>query len=350
MKKRRISLLLMLCAAVLCGCVKQSPIPYDIYEGTILTQQGVFIDTESNTLLLGEDAILEFNGTQLSIGGTEFDLNGVRDGDKLYYHTDTQKIYPFDAHQSVYLGIYRKPCFLSQLNMEPSLLFIDGRSAAEFAGLQDMTVACLGDSMTSGSSDTPGYPEFLSSYLGTSSVTSYGASGSCIVADSSDIDSEDDSYISRYSGMDESVDLVLVLGGINDWGYGNALGTPTDNSQDTFFGAVRMLCQGLKEKYPQATIYFFSSPESNPASKKALYLEGTQWEGNTEGYNSIGLRLSDYAQAMQTVCAEEGIPFYSLTEVLSWEIFDGETEYSAVEKTVMVAEAIADHILDNYSA
>lgn len=342
MKKRLTSVMsLMLCVAILLlGCVKHPAVPYEVYEGTIHTQQGVFIDTETNILRFSEDAVLEYGSTQLPIGGMEFELSGVNDGDKLYYHTDAQKIYPFDAHQSVYLGTYRIPCFLTELNMDSPLLYVDERNAAELVGLKDKTVACLGDSMTSGYSSTPGYPEFLPLLLGTENVLSYGQSGSCIAQDS--LGSYLNDYYTRAMTEMEDADIVIVLGGINDWSYGRDL-------ENEFQPAMKKLCAGLKEKYPNAQIYVFSSPESNPAEDPAKDLDGTPWEGNTEGYNCVGKLLTDYANVMQTVCEEEGVHFYSLTEALCWEVFDGEIDYSSAQKSAMVAELISEYILKNYN-
>lgn len=339
---------IVLCLSIfLCGCVKHAAIPYEVYEGTIHTQQGVFIDTETNILRFSEDAVLEYGSTQLPIGGMEFELSGVQDGDKLYYHPDSQRIYPFDSHQSICLGTYRQPVFLSELNMDSSVLYVDQRDAATLAGLKEITVACLGDSMTCGPDKYPGYIEFLPQLLGVSKVIDYGLSRSCIALDPDT--SPNTEYCIRYAEMDENADMIFVLGCVNDWYYNRELGQPSDTSPVSFYGAMRTLCVGLKEKYPNAQIYMFSSPESNPENFHAMDMDGSPWEGNTEGFNRIGKQLADYAQAMQTVCQEEDIFFYSLTEELPWELFDGEDEPTVTQKCAMIAELISEYILNNYN-
>lgn len=79
-----------------------------------------------------------------------------------------------------------------------------------------------------------------------------------------------------------------------------------------------LLGKGLKAKYPDAKIIFFSSPQNKYIDRPASDLAGTQWEGNTDGYNRKGLLLQDYVRAMETVCARYDVPFCSLTEAFPW--------------------------------
>lgn len=50
--------------------------------------------------------------------------------------------------------------------------------------------------------------------------------------------------------MDESADAVVVFGGTNDYGHGEApLGVPSDHEPDTFYGACHYLMSHLQAKY-----------------------------------------------------------------------------------------------------
>lgn len=61
------------------------------------------------------------------------------------------------------------------------------------------------------------------------------------------------SFLQRYPQMPDGMDIVVVFGGTNDFGIGNApMGTPSDQDPYTFCGAVNLLFEGLKRKYPQA--------------------------------------------------------------------------------------------------
>lgn len=65
------------------------------------------------------------------------------------------------------------------------------------------------------------------------------------------------SFVKRYLDMDEKADIVIVFGGTNDFGIGNApLGNSQDDTPETFYGAVNLLMKGLKNKYPKAIIIF----------------------------------------------------------------------------------------------
>ena len=66
-------------------------------------------------------------------------------------------------------------------------------------------------------------------------------------------DSED--FCSRFCKMEQDADVVVVFGGTNDYGHGEApIGLTTDRTGDTYYGACHELIRGLIEKYPSATI------------------------------------------------------------------------------------------------
>ncbi len=59
----------------------------------------------------------------------------------------------------------------------------------------------------------------------------------------------------RAREMDKDADMVVVFGGTNDFGHGDApLGQFTDRTPDTFYGACHTLFTYLIETYPEATI------------------------------------------------------------------------------------------------
>lgn len=63
------------------------------------------------------------------------------------------------------------------------------------------------------------------------------------------------SFLQRYPDMPEGMDIVIVFGGTNDFGIGNApMGDAGDEIPETFCGAVNLLMRGLKEKYPMSVI------------------------------------------------------------------------------------------------
>lgn len=53
--------------------------------------------------------------------------------------------------------------------------------------------------------------------------------------------------------MKKDADVIVVFGGTNDYGHGDApLGASTDTEPDTFYGAVNYLMENLELEYPNA--------------------------------------------------------------------------------------------------
>lgn len=66
-------------------------------------------------------------------------------------------------------------------------------------------------------------------------------------------------FCSRVDEMDPDADLVVVFGGTNDFGHGDApIGCFEDRTPDTFYGACHYLMTHLLERYPQATVVFMT--------------------------------------------------------------------------------------------
>ena len=62
-------------------------------------------------------------------------------------------------------------------------------------------------------------------------------------------------FIGRVPEMDADADAVVVFGGTNDYGHGDAvMGTMDDRTPYTFYGALHTLYTALIEKYPGALI------------------------------------------------------------------------------------------------
>lgn len=55
-------------------------------------------------------------------------------------------------------------------------------------------------------------------------------------------------------------DVIMVLIGINDWGYSKPLTSEDENSTYCFIGAYRTMLKKLKNNYPEAEIWCFTLP------------------------------------------------------------------------------------------
>lgn len=67
------------------------------------------------------------------------------------------------------------------------------------------------------------------------------------------------SFVKRFPGMEDNADIVVVFGGTNDFGSGNApVGTENDDTDSTFCGGLNILMKGLCKKYPLSMIIFIT--------------------------------------------------------------------------------------------
>lgn len=132
----------------------------------------------------------------------------------------------------------------------------------------------LGDSITEGHGTSGAehiYVSLMKQRLGLSDVVNYGIGGTRIAKQQipSAVARHDLDFVSRADEMDEDADLVVVFGGTNDFGHGDApFGKLSDRTADTFCGACHVLFEKLMNKYPQAQIVVMTplhrSNEDNP--------------------------------------------------------------------------------------
>lgn len=113
-------------------------------------------------------------------------------------------------------------------------------------------------------------------------------------------------FASRVEDMIPDADAVVVFGGTNDFGHGDApMGTLTDRTEQSFCGAFRLLLEKLILRYPQAQIVVMTP----------LHRDGE----NQLGANEIGLRreipLEGYVDAIIAISGYYGIPVLDLYRV-----------------------------------
>lgn len=120
----------------------------------------------------------------------------------------------------------------------------------------------LGDSITEGvgtSAPDKRYVDLIAAKTG-ALCRNYGISGTRIARQQRptvDNPSFDLDFCMRAEQMDPDADAVIVFGGTNDFGHGDApFGTPDDRTRDTFCGALHVLCRTLLERFPRSEIVF----------------------------------------------------------------------------------------------
>lgn len=120
--------------------------------------------------------------------------------------------------------------------------------------LKDKTINFLGDSITEGWGTTPGtiYHEILAKECGLKAANNFGVGGTRIARqqDPSDCPEYAEYFQLRAEKMPAEADAVVVFGGTNDYGHGDApLGEFADRTPDTFYGALHSLYTFLINKY-----------------------------------------------------------------------------------------------------
>ena len=161
----------------------------------------------------------------------------------------------------------------------------------------------LGDSITFGvgaSSLENSYVGLLKKEYGDCTVNNYGISGTRIARRREPytvFPEADQDFLSRIDGMQRNADLVVVFGGVNDYGHGDAtLGDVNDYDPYTFCGALNILFKELYLQYPEAKFLMMTPLHKIDEDKK----------------NSLGLTLVDYVEAIKKVAAKYAVPVVDL--------------------------------------
>ena len=121
--------------------------------------------------------------------------------------------------------------------------------------LKNVKINFLGDSITEGAGASVYkncYVEVMKREYGLSEARNYGIGGTRIARQRTPSEESkfDLDFCSRVAEMDADADIVVVFGGTNDHGHGDApLGSDSDRTPETFIGACHFLYASLKEKF-----------------------------------------------------------------------------------------------------
>lgn len=174
--------------------------------------------------------------------------------------------------------------------------------------LKEKKIVFLGDSITEGvgvSSIDHVYWNLVGQRTG-AQVYGYGIGGTRIAPNH--LAGYDD-YIdanwfgTRVEQMIPDADVVVIFGGTNDFGHGDApMGTMKDRTNDTFYGACHMLMQQLIERYPHAQLIVITP----------LHRIGEEMMPfNEAGVRRAGV-LKDYVDAIRDIAEFYSVPVVDL--------------------------------------
>ena len=139
--------------------------------------------------------------------------------------------------------------------------------------LQGKIINFLGDSITEGCGTTgieKRFTEIIRKNYNLCKANNYGIGGTRFAKKR--VPSENPKW-------DENADIIVVFGGTNDFGHGDApIGVFEDKTKDTFYGACRVLMESLLNKYPGKPIIFLTplhrEDEEKPNGEKlAQYVD-----------------------------------------------------------------------------
>ena len=214
----------------------------------------------------------------------------------------------------------------------------------------DYKIAFLGDSITDKGvySDlvTTHYTDYVYDNCSfVSSIQNVGYAGSCI-AGLPNKQGVNPSFVQRYKRIDANADVIMILGGTNDFGYGssalpNPLGEFGDDTAETFYGGLKVLIDGLQTDYPDAEIIFITplyrrEQESNGIPNKNIY----------------GFTLAEYVDAIKQTCENRNIvcfdAFNDLTEInaFTYEQYEVDGLHLNNEGNVLLGSYLKDKLTE----
>ena len=155
-----------------------------------------------------------------------------------------------------------------------------------YSVLEGKSINVMGDSYVSAGSLEDGkiWPALLAEKY-EMDYRSYGKGGNGIVSPLA----TGTPMVTRYREMRNNVDIVFVVGGRNDYNHSYPVGQVGDTTTETFCGALSVLIDGLREKYPSSLILF-----------------STSWYVNAD--------MKAYTDATLAVCEMKGIPCFNAAD------------------------------------
>lgn len=170
--------------------------------------------------------------------------------------------------------------------------------------LKGLKINFLGDSITEGvgtSCEDTVYHAVLKKEAGLREARNYGISGTRFaIQKGTDKNPKDDyvdvnSFCERFDKMDDDADGVIVFGGTNDYGHGDApLGCFDDRTPDTFYGACHYLFSGLIRKYLGKPIIIMTPLHRTSEQKITASKEEPEKSGNLKVYINIIREVAEF--------------------------------------------------------
>ena len=164
--------------------------------------------------------------------------------------------------------------------------------------LKGKKIAFLGDSITEGcgtSSIDKTFWSVIAQRTG-AECFGYGIGGTRIAPQKNLAEGEVDRYYAtRVDSMIPDADVVVVFGGTNDFGHGDApFGNIHDMDPRTFCGAYHHLCRKLITRYPEAQLVIMTPLHRDSEDKADVNEWGVRLTTNLEGYVDAIMKVAAF--------------------------------------------------------
>ena len=95
---------------------------------------------------------------------------------------------------------------------------------------------------------------------------------------------------------DGPADIISLMIGTNDFGFGLPLGKWGDKTNDTFYGSLYLICEHFEENYPNSFIFFMTPAKTRSTINKVI-------DGHT---------LNDFAEALRFYAKRYNYPLLDM--------------------------------------
>ena len=207
--------------------------------------------------------------------------------------------------------------------------------------LKNLTINFLGDSITEGYGTTAQdkvFHQIIKEKYNMKFAYNYGLSGTRIarqIVPSRENTKWDLTFELRSEIMDRNADAIVVFGGTNDFGHGDApFGTLDSEDKYTFCGAVNSLIKTLKQNFPQAKLIFMTPIHRDDEAQPAM---------------PDSKKLEDYVNAIRTICKIHKVAVIDLFQINPLDPTDKEVVPDGLHPNdkghAIMAQVIAEELL-----
>jgi lysophospholipase L1-like esterase len=207
--------------------------------------------------------------------------------------------------------------------------------------LKNLTINFLGDSITEGARTTASskvFHQIIKEKYNMKHAYNYGVGGTRIarqIVPSKANTIWDLTFELRSEIMDRNADAIVVFGGTNDFGHGDApFGTLDSEDKYTFCGAVNSLINTLKQNFPQAKLIFMTPIHRLDEAQRSI--------PNSK-------ILEDYVNAILTICKNHKVAVIDLFKINPLDPTDKEVVPDGLHPNdkghAIMAQVIAEELL-----